>query len=168
MRENVVRGCSTACWGMFYCPGKQYVVTMCSISPGIRIYCILPALSIYCTLSLWRHTLIMANNTFYYWTLPQPLYNQIYFLSSMSELWQIWEQAYGREAACFLDNTPEEVSIWDRDAICVCCAWEKHLTFSWWSTLTCSCRNAENWWKKGSRLILECIRRILINFIPLV
>lgn len=46
----VAGGCSTACWKMFYSSGEQYVVTMCSISQHIKIYCGLPALSIHCTL----------------------------------------------------------------------------------------------------------------------
>jgi len=84
---------------MFYCPGKQYVVTMYSISQRIKIYCRLPALSIYCTLLPRRHTLILANNTFYYWTLAHARCNQIYFLSTMSARWHMnrYKSRYRRE-----------------------------------------------------------------------
>lgn len=87
---------------MFYSPGKHYVVTMCSISQRIKIYCRLPALSIHCTLSLRWHTLILANNTFYYWTLPHALHNQIYFLSCMSAARHMnrYQSRYKRSKFC--------------------------------------------------------------------
>lgn len=145
---------------MFYSPGKQYVVTMCSISQRIKIYCRLPALSIHCTLSLWRHTLILANNTFYYWTL-QHTHSIIRFISCPACLRRgIWTDIRADIKEGILpytwhDNIYEEHFIWEGDGIYVCWAWEKHLTFSWWYRLTSSYRNMGADSKKNASLLIS-------------
>lgn len=42
------------------------------------------------------------------------------------------------------DNIHREHFIWVGGRVCVCCAWEKHLTFSGWYRLTSSYRNMED------------------------
>lgn len=97
---------------------------------------LLPALSIHCVLSQRRHTLILANNTFYYWTLPHALCNQIYFLSGMSAQRHMsrHQRRYERVLWSWGDKW-RTLSLCEGDPICVCCASPNQLTFGWWHRL---------------------------------
>lgn len=141
---------------MFYCPGRQHVVTMCSISQRIKFTAVLqhfPFIVLYRYGDThWSQQIILFIIEHY----PHTFYNQIYSLSGTSALWHINRYPCGKRG-----DDPVVWFLWwypwrtvhpsRRWYLCLLCLREIHLTFSWWYTLTRSGRNAKNWYHKKKK-----------------